>query len=502
MKRIFVIVFSIALTLSMIGIGTDASAKEKSRKATILYFNDAHEISPVVNSYGDRGGVARLKTVIDKVRAENKKTIVTFGGDLGGGTLFGGVFQGYPIVEAFNKMNIDLANFGQHDFDFGSEITNDLVSKSDFQWISSNLTDAEGNPFAEVPTYKIYNVKGIKIGFISLTDDMHTTTQDGSVIQQDLISSAKKAVKKMKKRKKVDVIVALTQESLEKDKLLLDAIPEIDVVFTEEKAEDQSFIYPHEDRFILAPEGNIGSVIRLDIHKQKKEINIQPEVLEVDNRVPEDPKMKAFADYYQNKLDEELGKTIAKLETPLLYGENHESRYQETNIGNFVADSYRAFYKADIGFMMGGGIRSSVDSGNFTLRDAYSILPFRNKVVLASIKGETIRAALENGVSKVENQAGGFLQVSGVKYSYHPENSVGERVTEVLVNQEPLLPNKDYLVAMPSYMYNNGDGFNFNGSETIVAEENARTDAEVLIEYAKSLKVIQADVEGRITVLK
>ncbi|MFC0272269.1 bifunctional metallophosphatase/5'-nucleotidase [Metabacillus herbersteinensis] len=501
MKQTFSVVLTFTLLVSIFTVMNGVSAKENSRNVTVLYFNDAHEISPVVNSHGDRGGVARLQTVINKVREENKKTIVTFGGDLGGGTLFGGVFQGYPIVEAFNKMNIDLANFGQHDFDFGSEITKDLVANSDFQWISSNLTDAGGNPFADVPTYKIFNLKGIKVGVIGLTDDMYTTTQDGQVIQQDLISSAEKAVKKMKETRQVDAIVALTQESLEKDKMLLDAIPDIDAVFTEEKAEGQSFIYPHGDQFILAPEGNIGSVIRLDIQKHKNEIELQPEVIEVDHTVEEDEDMKEFADHYQNKLESELGKTIATVETPLLYGEDHQSRYQETNIGNFVADSYRSYYNADIGLMVGGGIRSSVDTGDFTLRDAYTILPFRNKVVLAKVKGETIRAALENGVSNVENLSGRFLQVSKLNYSYDPAKPVGERVTEILINQEPIQLNKEYLVAMPNYMYNGGDGYDFSGSEAIVGEENARTDAEVLIEYAKFLEVIGVKVEGRITVL-
>ncbi len=141
--------------------------------------------------------------------------------------------------------------------------------------------------------------------------------------------------------------------------------------------------------------------------------------------MPEDPELKAFAAYYQEKLEKDLGQPIAQVGIPLIYGENHESRYQETNIGNFIADSYRSYFKADIGLMNGGGIRASVPAGKFTLRDAYSILPFRNKVILASVTGETIRTALEHGVSNVENLGGGFLQVSGITYSYDRSNPKG-----------------------------------------------------------------------------
>ncbi|WP_062234510.1 hypothetical protein [Fictibacillus sp. FJAT-27399] len=97
MNRFFLVLLSSVIAIcSFLMSDFRAAAKENPQKATVLYFNDAHEISPVVNQYGDRGGVARLKTVIDRVREENQKTIVTFGGDLGGRTLFDGVFQGFP----------------------------------------------------------------------------------------------------------------------------------------------------------------------------------------------------------------------------------------------------------------------------------------------------------------------------------------------------------------------------------------------------------------------
>ncbi len=504
MNRFFIVLLSLVFSISsLLFSDLRAEAKENPRKATILYFNDAHEISPVIDKYGNRGGVARLKTVIDRVREENKNTIVAFGGDLGGGTLFGGVYQGFPMVEAFNKMKIDIANFGQHDFDFGSDVTKQLIEKSTFEWISSNLTDSDNQPFANVPTYEIMNKQGIKIGIISLTDDMVTTSQDNQVVQQDLIQSAKNAVEKINETQKVDTIIALTQEAIEKDEQLLSAVPEIDAVFTEEKAEDHSFIYEKNNRFILAPEGNMGSVIQLDITKKGKETVLNPKILEVDEAVSDDPELNELADYYQNKLEDELGKPVAQLEAPLIYGDHHESRYQETNIGDFVADSYRSYYNADIGFMNGGGIRTSIPAGDFTLRDAYSILPFRNKVILANVKGETIRAALENGVSKVDILGGGFLQVSGLQYSYNPNNPVGSRVENILVNHEPIDLQKNYKVAMLNYIFNGGDGYNmFSQSELLVDDTNARTDAEVLIEYAKQLGVINVNTEGRINIIK
>ena len=95
-------------------------------RATILYFNDAHEISPVQDHLGSRGGVARIKTIVDKVRMQNAQTIVVFGGDLAGGTLFGAVYKGFPLVEAFISSKSDAS---------GSEQVNLTEMSSSKSWL-------------------------------------------------------------------------------------------------------------------------------------------------------------------------------------------------------------------------------------------------------------------------------------------------------------------------------------------------------------------------------
>ena len=129
-----------------------ASPPAATREATVLYVTDAHEIAPVVDRHGDRGGVARLKTVVERVKAEHPGALLVFGGDLAGGTLFGGAFRGEPMVDALSRVGVGLASFGQHDFDFGAAHAKALVTRSAFPWITSNLVDGEGRPFASLPT--------------------------------------------------------------------------------------------------------------------------------------------------------------------------------------------------------------------------------------------------------------------------------------------------------------------------------------------------------------
>ena len=489
------------LQVSTVSASLSDQPLEQSERstATILYFNDGHEISPVVNQYGDRGGVGRLMTVIESVRAEKVDPIVAFGGDLGGGTLFGGVFKGFPMVEAFNAMKIDYANFGQHDFDAGIENAKKLVEQSEFQWLSSNLIDPNEDPFAGVPTYAIEERNGIVIGVVALTDAMQTTVQTDEVVQADLTESAKRAVEAIQEEAKVDVIVAYTQQSLAKDKELLLQVPEISYIFSEEEFENMSTLYQMEDRFVAKPEGNLGSVIRLDITKEDDKVSLSTNFLKVNETVQPHEGLEKIANKYQVQLEKELGQTIATITTKLDYGENHESRFQESNIGNLIADSFRSHYEADIGFMNGGGIRASIESGNLTLKDAHSVLPFGNKPVVAEIKGENLKLALENGVSK--ELGGGFLQVSGLSYEYAPTKPVGERILSIKVGDEPLDDQKVYKVALPNFIFAGGDGYTmFENDKILIDESNAKTDVEIFIDYVKTLKKIDMQPECRIIV--
>jgi 2',3'-cyclic-nucleotide 2'-phosphodiesterase (5'-nucleotidase family) len=470
-------------------------------EVSILYFNDGHEIAPVKDNLGTRGGVARIKTVVDSVPGHK---IVAFGGDIGGGTLFGGVFKGHPMVEAFNQIPIDVANFGQHDFDAGTDNTRQLVHESQFTWITSNLTTPEGTPFANAPTYRIYEKQGIRIGVIGLTSAMDTTTKDPAVIQQNVIDSAKKAVEQMKRDQQVDVIVALTQETVQDDKELLKAVPDIRAIFTEEEAEEQSFVYDYDgtgSRFIFSPQGNMGSVIKLDIRRSEGGFVLSNQVIKVDENVKEDEALNKLAASYQAKLEEELGRKIAVSKSDLVYGENHESRFMETNIGNWIADSYRDYYGVEIAFANGGGIRASAKQGDLTLKDAKSILPFGNKIVVAEVDGTMVQAALENGVAKVNQLAGAFLQVSGLSYEYYPSKPVGKRVMNVMVNGKPLVKDQTYKLALSNFMYTGGDNYTmFQKAKTLVGPSEALSDAEILIQYAKKKGVVDVKPEGRIKV--
>jgi 5'-nucleotidase len=116
-----------------------------------------------------------------------------------------------------------------------------------------------------------------------------------------------------------------------------------------------------------------------------------------------------------------------------------------------------------IAIQNGGGIRASLDTGEVTMGEILTILPFQNTLSTFRVSGATLLAALENGVSQVEEGAGRFPQVAGLTYAFDPAGTVGKRVSDVRVLHSgravPLDPVKLYSVVSNNYLRNGGDGY-------------------------------------------
>ena len=104
------------------------TGNKEAIKVTVLFFNDIHgHLMPfkVKAEDGERevGGIARMATLIKKIRTENDKgggkTFLLVAGDILQGTPMSTVFHGEPDIKSMNAMNVDAMTVGNHEFDFG-----------------------------------------------------------------------------------------------------------------------------------------------------------------------------------------------------------------------------------------------------------------------------------------------------------------------------------------------------------------------------------------------
>jgi 2',3'-cyclic-nucleotide 2'-phosphodiesterase (5'-nucleotidase family) len=208
-----------------------------------------------------------------------------------------------------------------------------------------------------------------------------------------------------------------------------------------------------------------------------------------------------MVDTFTAKLDESLNVEIGATET-MLDSRRNVIRAEESAMGNVIADALRASTGADIGFTNGGGIRGdrTYDPGTvLTRRDILTELPFGNVTVVTELPGSQILAALENGVSQVENGAGRFPHVSGMSFAFDPAAEAGSRVSEVMIGGEPLDVDKVYSVATNDYMLGGGDGYAaLGGGKVIINAGNGNLMANDVIDYVAAAGKVGVGIEGRI----
>jgi len=485
------------LFLMVLALGLAQASKPNF---TILHSIDVTEIQPVKR--GKLGGAARVATLVKQL--DDGNMILTFGGDAFSPSIMSSIFKGKQVVDVFNHLGMDVAVFGNHEFDFGPEVAEKRVSESNFPWISSNLVDKRtGEPLAGGVRFVVTNVNGVKIAFIGLVDDWLELTSPGENAKYlDFITVGRDLARKLK-ADGADVVIALTHMDMIHDEELANEVPEIDLILGGH--DHRGMFKVVNGTLIFKAKSNWRDVgyLRVFMVPRLKPI-VFFNVIPINNKIPEDPEMAKVVEKYAKQLDRELAVPIGKTAVPL-DARRKTVRTMESNFGNLIADAMREYTGADAAIANGGGIRtdSVYGPGELTRKDILAVLPFGNSVISVEVSGCDLKAALENGVSQVERVKGRFPQVSGISFTYDPSAKPGNRIVDIKVAGQPLDCNKTYVVAINDYMGRGGDGYTmFKDAPRVVSERDAHLLANVVIEYIQRHSPVAPTVEGRIKALK
>ncbi len=488
-----------ALLASVIAIAAAAPAK-----LTIMHINDVYEISPV----GGRGGFAEVMTLIREERAQADASLLTFGGDLLSPSVLSALTQGEQMIAMLNAIGVDAAVYGNHEFDFGPELLVERVGESNFPWVATNVLGTDGNPYGGAVSSWTTEVGEYTVGVFGLvTPETDVLSSPGEGITfAPYLEVAEAAVGSLRDAG-ADVVIALTHLTVAEDRALAAEVGGINVILG---GHDHDPISYFENGVLILKAGYdahflgvVDLVIDTVESRGEQQVVTYPEWrLRSTRGVAADAEVGALVNRYNADLDEALGVPVGPTEVAL-DSQRSSVRSMETNMGNLIADAIREAVDADVGLTNGGGIRGNkvYDPGTtLTRKDVLTELPFGNVVVLVEISGADLRAALENGVSQVEDGAGRFPQVSGMKFSFDPSKPAGSRVGDVSVGGAALDPGKRYKVATNDYMAGGGDGYASFANGTVLIDASGGTlMASVVMDYITQQGGAKTQVEGRIT---
>lgn len=466
----------------------------------ILHFNDTYTLEPV--DQGKLGGMARMATLVQRLRGDDPEAMLLFAGDVISPSTMSSVFQGQQMIEALNLLGVDVSTFGNHEFDFTDEVLEARVAESTFSWVAANVVDEAGRVFPGAFPFVVRQMPDVGIGILGLvTPESRVISSPGEKWRFiDTVEAARQAIPRMRAMG-AQLIVALTHQTVADDVRLLQEVPEIDLVIG---GHEHDVMRKEVGGRLVVKAGSDNRYLGvIDITVENGKVTgIQDRMVPVDATYSDDPAMAELVNRWLAKLSERMDVVIGQT-TVELDSRNVTVRAKEAVLGNFIADAIRDAVDADVAITNGGGIRGNAvfPAGPIRLKDVIAWLPFGNVVVKTELKGAQIRQALENGVSQVENVAGRFPQVSGLRFAFDPARPAGQRVLWVEVGGRPLDEEAIYAVATNDYMLNGGDGYEaLKGGRVLLDAAAGPIMADVVAAAIQAMGTIQPALDGRIVI--
>ena len=493
---------------------------------TILHTNDFHARFEPISKYdsgcGEEdnlegkcfGGSARLVTALAEARARTNNAILVDGGDQFQGTLFYTYYKGKLAAEMMNKLGYDGMTVGNHEFDDGPEVLAGFMDAVDFPVLMSNA-DVSGEPLlaGKLAKSAVIERGGEKIGLIGLTPENtdELSSPGDNVIFSDSIQAVQGEVDRLTDMG-VNKIIVLSHAGYFMDQTVAANTTGVDVIVGGHTNTLLSNTDENADGPYPTMVNNVPILSAYAYGKFLGELNVTfdddgnvteavGEPILIDGEVAEDAETKARIAEAAVPLEEIRTKVVAESGSTI-EGDRSVCRVMECEMGNLVADAMLdrvADQGVVIAIANSGGLRASIDAGPVTMGEVYTVLPFQNTLSTFEVTGDTLIAALENGVSEIADVAGRFPQVAGMTFTVDPAAEVGARISEVMIGGAAIDLAATYEVVSNNYVRGGGDGYKMF-RDAANAYDFGPDVAEVLAEYMAENGAYTAYTDGRITV--
>lgn len=432
------------------------------------YALSSGDFSSLAKAYGRVGGLDRVATVVNAIRADRPDALLLDGGDTWHGSYTCYHTEGQDMVNAMNQLRPDAMTF-HWEFTLGSERVREIVEGLPFAALGQNIFDAEWDEPAELfPPYQFFERGGVKIAVIGQAFPYMPIANPGWMFPEYSFGIRDENMQAMVdevRAQGAECVVCLSHNGFDVDKSMASKVTGIDVILTGHTHDALPEPVLVGDTILIASGSNGKFVSRVDLDIQNgRMMGFRHKLIPIFSDVIEpDAEMTAVIDEQRAPYKAELEEVIGQTDSLLYRRGNFNGTWDD-----LICDALMSEREADIA--MSPGVRwgpSLIPGDDITREDLWNVTSMSyGKAYRSEMTGEFIKIILEDVADNIFNpdpyyqQGGDMVRIGGMGYRIDVQKPQGERITEMtlLKTGEAIDPAKNYVVAGWASVNENTEG--------------------------------------------
>lgn len=427
-----------------------------SPSAYALTYDD---FTSLAHGYGKVGGLDRVSTVINAIRADRPDALLLDGGDTWHGSYTCYHTEGQDMVNVMNVLKPDAMTF-HWEFTLGSDRVREIVQDLPFAALGANIFDAEWDePAEDFAPYKMFERGGVKIAVIGQAFPYMPIANPRWMFPEYSFGIREERMQEVVDQARgegAELVVLLSHNGFDVDKKMASQVQGIDVILSGHTHDALPEPVLVGETIIVASGSNGKFVSRVDLDvRDGRMMGFRHKLIPIfSDVITPDPVVTKVIDEQRaphlDKMSEVVGRTD---DNSLLYRRGNFNGTWD----DLICDALLSEREADIA--MSPGVRwgpSILPGQDITVEDIWNATSMTyGEAYRTEMTGEYIKVVLEDVADNLFNtdpyyqQGGDMVRIGGMGYTIDVTKPQGERISglTMLKTGESVDPAKTYVVA-------------------------------------------------------